>query len=167
MPRMKLTSAAVDKIKPPATGQIEYFDQLLLSFGLRVSYKGTKSWFIMTRLDGRLIRMTIGKVQAMPLVEARDGARRLINLAIAGKDPRLEKSAAKREREVLPAVDAPRGAREYFHARIVVQRLGRLERLALACGGEQHRVPARRQAANHALEVACLPEIVDEKQDPQ
>ncbi len=99
MPRMKLTAAAVEKIKPPPTGQVEYFDQHLPSFGLRVSYKGTKSWFLMTRVEGKLIRMTLGKAPAIPLAEARDEGRRLINLAASGKDPRLEKIEAKRERE--------------------------------------------------------------------
>ncbi|MCH8311117.1 MAG: site-specific integrase [Chloroflexi bacterium] len=96
---MKLTAAAVEKIKPPPSGQIEYFDQLLPSFGLRVSSKGAKSWFLMTRVEGKLIRMTLGKARAMPLAKARDEARRLMNMAASGKDPRLEKSEAKRMRE--------------------------------------------------------------------
>jgi len=99
MPRTKLTAAAVEKIKPPPSGQIEYFDQLLPSFGLRVSSKGAKSWFLMTRVEGRLIRMTLGKARAMPLAKARDEARRLMNLAAAGQDPRLVKSEAKRKRD--------------------------------------------------------------------
>jgi len=99
MPRTKLTAAAVDKIKPPPSGQIEYFDQLLPSFGLRVSSKGAKSWFLMTRVEGRLIRMTLGKARAMPLAKARDEARRLMNLAASGQDPRLQKTEAKRKRE--------------------------------------------------------------------
>jgi integrase len=96
---MKLTAAAVEKIKPPPSGQIEYFDQLLPSFGLRVSYKGSKSWFVMTRVEGKLIRMTLGKSPAIPLAMARDEARRLMNMAASGQDPRLEKSEAKRKRE--------------------------------------------------------------------
>jgi integrase len=96
---MKLTAAAVEKIKPPPSGQIEYFDRLLPSFGLRVSYKGSKSWFVMTRVEGKLIRMTLGKSPAIPLAMARDEARRLMNMAASGQDPRLEKSEAKRKRE--------------------------------------------------------------------
>ena len=96
---MKLTAAAVVKIKLPPTGQIEYFDQLLPSFGLRVSYKGAKSWFVMTRVEGKLIRMTLGKAPAIPLAAAREEARHVMNLAAAGKDPRLEKAEAKRKWE--------------------------------------------------------------------
>jgi integrase len=99
MPRIKLTAAAVEKIKLPPTGQIEYFDQLLPSFGLRVSYKGAKSWFVMTRVEGKLIRMTLGKAPAIPLAKAREEARHVMNLAAAGKDPRLEKTETKRKRE--------------------------------------------------------------------
>jgi integrase len=99
MPKMKLTVSAVEKIRPPLSGQIEYFDRLLPSFGLRVSAKGSKSWFLMTRIDGHLIRMTLGKVHAMPLAKARDEARRLMNMAATGQDPRLEKSEARQKQE--------------------------------------------------------------------
>jgi hypothetical protein len=39
-------------------GQVEYYDRRLPSFGLRLSYHGSKSGFVMTRLDGKLIRVT-------------------------------------------------------------------------------------------------------------
>jgi integrase len=99
MPKTKLTSAAVEKIKPPLSGQVEYFDRYLPAFGLRVSYKGTKSWFVTTRVNGQLVRLTIGRYPAIPLVKARDEARRLFNLAQAGTDPRLEKIDEKRKRD--------------------------------------------------------------------
>src|SRR4051812_999569 len=54
MPKARLTALAVDRCKPPATGQIEYFDTHLPAFGLRVSYSGTKAWIVMTRVHGKL-----------------------------------------------------------------------------------------------------------------
>src|SRR5262245_49785147 len=54
MPTVNLTAVGVGRIKPPRSGQMEYYDRRLPAFGLRVSYHGTKSWFVMTRLDGRL-----------------------------------------------------------------------------------------------------------------
>ena len=59
MPSLKLTAAAVERIKPPDSGQVDYFDKILLGFGLRVSKSGTKSWFVMTRVHGKLLRQTV------------------------------------------------------------------------------------------------------------
>src|SRR3989337_2591235 len=99
MPTLMLTAAAVDRLKPPATGQIEYYDRRLPSFGVRLSYHGTRSWFVMTRLDGKLIRVTLGKHPALSLANAREEARRAMTLAGAGKDPRLIRAQAKQKRQ--------------------------------------------------------------------
>jgi hypothetical protein len=55
MARSKLTAAAIGRFRPPKAGQVEYFDELLRSFGLRVSYSGTKAWFVMTRVNGKAL----------------------------------------------------------------------------------------------------------------
>ena len=98
MPTTSLTAAAIERLKPPKTGQIEYYDRRLPSFGVRLSYQGTKSWFIMTRLDGKLIRVTLGKHPTLSLADAREEARRVANLAAAGKDPRRIRAEAKQKR---------------------------------------------------------------------
>lgn len=95
MPRANLTSASVERIKPPASGQVEHYDRRLPGFGLRVSYKGSKSWFLMTRFEGRLTRVTLGKYPAVSLADARDLARRSGRLASEGKDPRALNAEAK------------------------------------------------------------------------
>src|SRR5262249_16437191 len=95
MPTITLTAAAVERLKTPRAGQVEYYDRRLPSFGLRLSYQGSKSWFVMTRLDGKLIRVTLGRFPSLSLAGAREEARRVVNLAGAGKDPRLIKSEGK------------------------------------------------------------------------
>src|SRR5262245_47167592 len=52
----------------------------------------------MTRLDGKLIRVTLGRFPALSLAEAREEARRVVNLAVVGKDPRQIRSQAKQKR---------------------------------------------------------------------
>lgn len=99
MPTTNLTAASVDRLKPPSSGQAEYYDRRLPSFGLRLSYHGTKSWFVMTRLDGKLIRVTLGRHPALSLADAREEARRTTTLAAAGKDPRLIRSAARQKKQ--------------------------------------------------------------------
>ena len=88
MARMRLTAAAVERLKPPKTGQKEYFDELLPSFGVRVSYSGAKAWFVMTRANGKLMRFTLGRHPAVSLSAARAKARDTIAAANAGLDPR-------------------------------------------------------------------------------
>lgn len=88
MPSRKLTDPFIKRINPPKRGQQEYFDSLLPSFGLRVSYSGTKSWFVMTRVNGKLIRVTFGRYPALGLSGARIKARSIIEAASTGTDPR-------------------------------------------------------------------------------
>jgi hypothetical protein len=99
MPSKNLTATGIERLKPPPSGQVEYYDRRVPSFGLRVSYHATKSWFVMTRLDGKLIRVTLGRHPALSLADAREEARRTTALASAGKDPRLIRSAAKQKRQ--------------------------------------------------------------------
>jgi integrase len=100
MPQMKLTEIGIQSLKAPASGQIDYFDKHLSSFGLRVSSKGTKSFFVMTRVYGKLIRVTLGRHPSLTLKEARAKAGQVIETAAAGNDPREEERDRKeRERE--------------------------------------------------------------------
>ena len=53
MPKARLTAASVERLRPPAKGRIEYWDNLLPGFGLRVSETGAKTWVLMYRV-GRI-----------------------------------------------------------------------------------------------------------------
>src|SRR3954469_15930559 len=99
MSKACLTALAVDRFKPPAAGQIEYFDTHLPAFGLRVSYSGTKAWIVMTRVHGKLTRVTLGRHPAMSLTEAREKARAVVENARAGKDPRLIEADERRRKD--------------------------------------------------------------------
>jgi integrase len=99
MPKKHLTAAAVERLRSPEAGQIEYFDTHLPAFGLRISYSGTKAWFVMTRVDGKLIRVTLGRYPTLSLAEARDAARQAIEQAKAGNDPREVHAEARRQKE--------------------------------------------------------------------
>jgi len=88
MPIKNLTPLAVGKLKPPASGQIDYFDKQLPGFGLRISRMGTKTYFVMVRVHGKKVRITLGRHPALDLKEARDKARDISAKAKAGKDPR-------------------------------------------------------------------------------
>lgn len=101
MATTKLTAPAIERLKPPAKGQAEYFDRTLPGFGLRVSYAGSKTFFVMTRVrgSGRLVRVTLGRHPAMSLAEARAKAGETIHLAEKGQDPRSIRVEEERQRD--------------------------------------------------------------------
>ena len=75
MARMKLTAAAVERIKPPPAGRVEYWDALLPGFALRVTANGMKSWVVMYRVHGRRRRYTLGAYPKLSLAKARENAK--------------------------------------------------------------------------------------------
>ncbi len=86
-----LSQRSVTRLPPPAHGQRDYFDAKIPGFGLRVSARGARSWFIMYRSRGRLRRMTLGRHELLPLGAARELARRHLLAAHLGKDPAAER----------------------------------------------------------------------------
>jgi len=88
MARIRLTQAAVEKVRPPADGRIELFDTHLPGFGLRVSAGGHKAWVLFYRVGKRQRRYTVGTFAALPKVEdARERARELLRDVARGIDP--------------------------------------------------------------------------------
>ena len=68
----------------PSEGQLEYWDTLTPGFGIRVSYGGRKAFQVLTTIDGKLHRFTIGAYPRLSLAEARDQAERIIKDAAKG-----------------------------------------------------------------------------------
>ena len=91
MPKLKLTDLAVKRIKAEDKKQVDYWDTMLPSFGLRVSQAGRKTWVIMTRtwVNGKrkLSRVKIGTYPDTSLAQARKLAREAIQIADSGKRP--------------------------------------------------------------------------------
>jgi hypothetical protein len=81
---------------PPRPKQLDYFDDSLPGFGLRISYNGRKSWVVLYRCNGVKGRLTLGRFDVVPLVEAREQARNVLRMAARGDDPATQKS---RDRE--------------------------------------------------------------------
>ena len=65
-----LTELAVRKAKP-ADKRYDLFDASVRGLGLRVATSGTKSWFIMRRIKGRMLRSTFGRYPDLTLANAR------------------------------------------------------------------------------------------------
>lgn len=93
MPTLKLTDRAVQALKSPATGRIDYFDEKLPGFGVRVSESGHKSWIVMYRHARRFRRLTLGPYPRLSLADARQLAREALHHAATGQDPAARKKA--------------------------------------------------------------------------
>ena len=103
MPTIALTQRAVETLKAPASGRIEYFDRVLPGFGLRIAAGGRKTWFVMYRVGGKKVRETIGTLAVVAKVEkARDLARDSLRQAQAGLHPVEQRRAAKRKAAEKP-----------------------------------------------------------------
>ena len=98
MPKLRFTAAAVARLSPPPSGRIDYFDTLVPAFGLRISQTGARKYFLMRRVNGKMIRVTLGRAKTtdqevgLTLKEAREEAGRITDLVDSGIDPRQRKS---------------------------------------------------------------------------
>jgi integrase len=98
VPVVKLSAALVERADTEhGQERLELHDELLPGFGLRVTAKGRKSWFVFYRLHGRLRRYTIGSYPAIKLSEARELAREASRKVQEGADPLDQKRATRRK----------------------------------------------------------------------
>jgi integrase len=94
---VRLTKSRVDGLPPPESGHRVYWDDRLVGFGVRVSARGRRSYFIQCRLpNGRQINVTLGAHGQMTCEQARDLATHMLGKARAGIDPAHERRAARR-----------------------------------------------------------------------
>src|SRR4029077_5067316 len=95
--RMRFTDRSLKALKPPPKPtQLDYFDDSLPGFGLRVSYNGRKSWIVLYRCNGVKGRLTLGRFDVGPVADARERAREALKAAGKGNDPTADK---RRDRE--------------------------------------------------------------------
>lgn len=101
MAKLRLTDRTLRR-PPPEAGQVELWDDLVPGFGLRIAAGGARTFFVMKRLNGKLVRRTVGKVAPAEgaavegeyaLPAARDRARKLLSDLARGIDPDAAKAA--------------------------------------------------------------------------
>jgi integrase len=118
MPTLKLTQAAVERLKPPVTGRLEYWDSQLPGFGLRIAAPrqgkpARRTWqvFVGVKVAGKrqMVRETLGTMAEIPNVaEAREKARLSMAKARAGTNPMAEKRQIEAERIALEEAEQKR-----------------------------------------------------------
>ena len=132
MPNTNFTAKGLAALKPAAV-RIDYWDESLPGFGLRVTPDGQKTWTVMYRFGGRKRRYTLGVYPALSLADARKLAReaqRAVGLGIdpaaAKKAERLADSFAKLAEHYLERYAKPRKKSWREDARIIANKLNPL-----------------------------------------
>jgi hypothetical protein len=89
MPTANLTDRKVASLK--ARDPEERWDEKVPGFGIRVSAKGKKTWFVMYRYAGLRRRLKLGHYPDVDLEEARRKARNALKEVDDGNDPAQQK----------------------------------------------------------------------------
>ena len=116
MPNIKFTVRSIEAIKPPKSGQVDYWDSALGGFGLRMTYRGRKTWNVMYRHGRRKRRMTIGTFPSLSLADARDKAKDVLRAVAKGRDPAGER------RDELAADTFGEMAEEYIRKHAMIRK---------------------------------------------
>ncbi len=90
MSRRTLTAETIGRIKP-GQARIEVPDAVLPGLYLVIQPSGSRSFAVRTRIDGKPVKLSIGKWPAMELAKARELARAKLGKVHDGVDPRQEK----------------------------------------------------------------------------
>lgn len=162
--RIKLTDAAVSRIKPPTTKgqQDEYYDIAFPGFSLRVGTSGQKTFTLMYRYEGRQRRLKIGRygLGGLTLAEARDKAGQALQQLEKGHDPSVIWGTERQENlraptiEVLVEVYLERHAKRHKRSWKEDQRI--LEKDVIPCLGKRKAKDIKRRDI-----IKLLDDIVD------
>src|SRR5690242_11421892 len=92
IPGGRITKKAVDNLAPPPANkkQVMYWDSEMRGFGISVA-RHSKTYIAQHDVNGRAVRITIGKHGVFTPEEARREARDYLNRMARGEDPRETK----------------------------------------------------------------------------
>lgn len=91
MATQRLTDKSVAGARPAEGTRYELWDAVVPGFGVRVTDKGRKTWFLMFYAHGRRRRMSLGTYPAKSLADAREDARKALEAVEKGFDPAADK----------------------------------------------------------------------------
>ncbi|RWQ46998.1 MAG: site-specific integrase [Mesorhizobium sp.] len=101
---MSVLSELALKAAKPEPKEYDIWDSKVKGFGVRVSPKGTKTFVLLYRFEGRPRRYTIARYPDLSLADARDKAQAAKGKIANGIDPQSEKK--KEKRKLADRVDA-------------------------------------------------------------
>lgn len=97
MPTVNLTAKTLENLKAPADPgeRVEYFDDSVPGFTVRVTRDGQKTFTFLYRLHGQRCRIKLGTHPPLSLKEARDAAKDAWAAVQRNEDPRLLEAKAR------------------------------------------------------------------------
>lgn len=102
MPTTTITDKFCERVRPPESGRIEFFDVRLAGFSLRLTDKGGKTFSVLYRVNNIKRRLTLGPYNGPgSLKAARDRARLALAAAGEGRDPAAEKAQGLRSDDTV------------------------------------------------------------------
>ena len=121
MPTKRLTDQFVERLKPPPSGRVEYFDAAFPALALRVSEHGHKSWSLFYRMPGssRLRRFKLGTHPQLKPARARALAAETLDQVRVGTDPGLVRQQTRQEAPVADIGSIDALVRDYLRQHIV------------------------------------------------
>jgi integrase len=97
MPKLSFTTKTIESIKPTPGHRVEYWDEATRNFGLRVTERGQKTWFLMYVFNHRKKRLSLGVFPDIGLSEARLRAKKAQQrIDIDGIDPNEQRKQQRR-----------------------------------------------------------------------
>ena len=91
MPTQRFTDKTLRGLQPDPSKAVDYWDELLSGFALRLYPTGRKVFFVGTRIDGKYRRITLGRYDLLSLADARTKAKGIMADAHGGIGPELRK----------------------------------------------------------------------------
>jgi integrase len=111
VPTLKLTARALDNLPLPSSGRVEYFDEALPGFAVRIFPSGRRVFTLLYRRKGgrakKKERVDLGTYPPLTLAQARELASKLKAEIQLGKDPRRERTPARPADATVMAADGP------------------------------------------------------------
>jgi integrase len=126
---MKLTAATLQKLKLPlgAADKI-FFDDGLSGFGLRVRDGGKRTWIAQYRVGTKQRRVTLGTVENLDALAARQRAKDVLSRVHLGGDPQIEKVERRAQASVTLGAMAERYLAERAAKRLKPRSFQEVER---------------------------------------
>ncbi len=103
--KRRFTEQMLARLRPPRDGRLELGDEIVPGLVVRVTPRGARSFSVVYKvpgeggvgptgrlLVGRQHRVTLGRYPIVSLTQARAGARELLEVVSAGRDPRPERA---------------------------------------------------------------------------
>ena len=100
MANNKINKKFVDGLKLPSSGQVLVWDSEIKGFGVRLT-AGGMSYFVQGRVNGKSIRVTIGRHGIFTPDQARNEAKERLRDMHKGKDPAIQKQLKKATQTTL------------------------------------------------------------------